>query len=84
MTLDAESKRRVAEWLTSKLGLDPVCRMCNGGPLVAMNISLLPSIIIDFGGDTIDGQAVVNLQCINCGYFHLFDARAMGVSLPFA
>jgi hypothetical protein len=96
MDLDAESKRRVKNWLVSKLGDEPKCRMCGDGPLNALGISLLPAlspasppmVTIDRSRRrdnitvTSNGQAVVNLQCQNCGYCHLFDAKPMGVSLP--
>jgi predicted nucleic-acid-binding Zn-ribbon protein len=81
MRLDPESKFKIKQWLDSKVGEDPACRMCGASALFAMSISLLPNLSNIFTG-AVEGQAVVNLQCGNCGYCHLFDVAPMGVSLP--
>ena len=98
MQLDEEGKRLIYDWLESKLGVDPACRMCGSVPLHATSVSLLPSLqpasppmmTIDRTRRrdnitvTSSGQAVVNVQCRDCGYVHLFDVAPMGVSLPLA
>ena len=80
MQLDEESKRRIAEWLESKVG-EMTCLMCGGEPLIAVNIARLPSATIGHDLRRQVGQAVVNMQCGRCGYFHLFDAGVIGVDL---
>ena len=84
MQLDEDSKQLVAKWLEAKLGADPPCRMCGVGPLAALSIAILEDLpaLTDNPFAPLGGQAVINLQCRECGFCHLFDAAPMGVSLP--